>query len=910
VSEVWQFALLGLGTGAIYALLGQGLVLIYRGAGVLNLAHGAFAMAAAYIYYELHFVHLHSVAISILVTVGILVVVGVLTDQLLMRRLRAGSALAPLIGTLGLLLIIQSIGTLRYGSNATLIGPLIRPEPVNVLGATVSSDRLWLLAIAVATTIALAAIWRYTRLGWVLSAVSENRRAAAALGWSPERASSLTWAVGAGLAAIAGILIAPITQLAVTKLTLIVFPALAAALIGRFRSFAGTLVGGLGIGVAEAEVGRYVDLPGASAALPFLAVVAVLLVSGTAVLSRGQTAGRPPELGLGRINVSVAAPLFIVSALLISFTLSNDWLSATAVWMSVGLILLSLVVLTGYAGQLSLAQYALAGMGALFAARLVHSAEWPFEFAVAAGVLGAVLVGLLFALPALRTRGVELAVVTLGLGVAAQELLFNNADVTAGQAGTPVGSPHLFGLNIDGFEHPQRYALVCLVAFSLCAVAVANLRRGRSGRRLIAIRTNERAASALGINVLSAKLHAFALAGAIAGLGGILMAFQFSTVTYAGFGPMASINAAALVVIGGVGFVAGPLVGAVLAVGSIGQQIAGLSGSDAASYLPLIGGVAMLSLLLIEPDGLVSLGLRLVGWLPERVSLAGSSLWRLGQGGSNDAPPSLDVGPISRVVGRRLEVEDVTVLYGGVVAVDGVSFAIDPGEVVGLIGPNGAGKTSLIDAISGSVNASGAVRLGEESVDSWPAHRRARAGLVRSFQSLELFEDMTALENLRTAADPRDTVATVSDLVRPGQTRLSPLVVATVRAFGLEEVLERRPSELSYGQRRLLAVARAVATEPSTLLLDEPVAGLDVVAAREFARLVRLIAEEWGIAVLVIEHNMEFVMGLCDRIIVMDFGRQIAAGTPEEVRADPAALAAYLGEEPSPAAGEPVGASK
>jgi sulfate-transporting ATPase len=888
MSDAVHFALLGLGAGAVYALLGQGLVLVYRGSGVLNLAQGAFAMVGAYLYYELHVVHGFATLPAIIVGVVVLGLLGVVVDQLLMRRLRRGAALAPLIGTLGVMLILQSIGILRYGANSLLIGPLIPSKPIDLLGTTVGSDRLWLLGLAVVLTIVLTLLWNHTAFGWRLSAVSENRRAAAALGWSPDRASLLTWALGSGLAGLAGMLVAPIVQLAVTQLTLLAFPALAAALIGRFRSFPLTLGAGVFLGIAESEVGRYVHLTGASSALPFLAVVAVLLIGGTALPTRGQHSDRPPRLGLGHVNVAVAAPLFAIGAVLISLVFSSDWLNATIVWFAVGTILLSLVVLTGYAGQLSLAQYALAGIGALLAARLVEAQGWRFELALVAGVLGTTLVGLLFALPALRTRGVQLAVVTLGLGVAAQELLFNNMDVTGTASGTPVGAPDLFGLSIDAYDHPERYAIFAFAAFAVCALAVANLRRGRAGRRLIAVRSNERAASALGIDVFAAKFHAFALAGALAGLGGIVLAFHFSTVTYQAFGPFDSINAVALAVIGGVGFIAGPVVGGLVAVGSLGATSAGLTGSEASSYLPLIGGVAMVATLLLHPDGVASAGVDPLRPLAERFGFV-----RSGQ-----TAPEVDQSPLGRVPARRLEVKGLTVRYGGVHAVEGVSLTVDAGEIVGLIGPNGAGKTSFIDGVSGLVSASGRIVFAGEEVASWPAHRRARAGIVRSFQSLELFEDMTVLENLQTAADRRDMAATVMDLARPGRVRLSPMAAASVDVFGLQGCLERRPAELPYGQRRLLAISRAVAAAPSVLLLDEPVAGLDTVESRELAELIRLIAEKWGIGVLLIEHNMEFVMGLCDRIVVMDFGRTIATGTPEQIRRDPAAIAAYLGEEP------------
>jgi sulfate-transporting ATPase len=239
----------------------------------------------------------------------------------------------------------------------------------------------------------------------------------------------------------------------------------------------------------------------------------------------------------------------------------------------------------------------------------------------------------------------------------------------------------------------------------------------------------------------------------------------------------------------------------------------------------------------------------------------------------------------------------LTVRYGVVTAVKNVSYRLEPGTVTGLIGPNGAGKTSLIDAISGFARAEGHVLLDDLDLSKAPAMKRARSGVARSFQSLELFEDSTVFENLSVAADPQDLRSYVLDLVWPINPPLPPEVVRAVMEFQLDQDLHRDVRDLSYGKRRLLAIARAVAMHPSVLLLDEPAAGLSSTESTELARVVRRLAEDWGMAVLVVEHDMNFVMGVCDQVMVLDFGNLIASGSPEQIRSDPAVIAAYLGDD-------------
>ncbi|MEU9787299.1 branched-chain amino acid ABC transporter permease/ATP-binding protein [Streptomyces phaeochromogenes] len=915
MDDILRFALLGLGLGALYALTAHGIVLVYRGSGVLNFAHGAIGMAGAYVQWELAVNH--GVPYWPAVACGVLgsTALGVLTHLLVIRPLRRASSLARLVGTLAVFIVLTAVAVKRYGDSVQLVPAKLPSGLVEIAGATVSEDRIWLLGIAVVVTVALHALYKRTLFGLGTTAVAENQGAAASLGWSADLIAAANWGLGSALAGLTGILIVPVIGLSVTGLTTLLLSALAAALVGRFSSFPVTLAGGLVIGVVQSELTRFgSDVTGLAASVPFLVIALMLVARGRALPLRGTFLERLPALGTGRVR-PVPLALAVVTGLLLIGLSSPLWADAITNTLVLSLIILSIIVVTGYAGQVSLAAYALAGTGAFIAGHAAADWGWPFELALLAGVLGTVPIGLLFALPAVRTRGVNLAIITLGLGTTLETMVFQNTDLstTPGSDGIAVGKQTLFGIDISGVDHPQRYAAVVLVMLVAATLVVANVRRSRTGRRLIAVRANERAAAALGIDVRAAKLYAFGLSAAIAALAGVLTGFRSTSVVFADFASFESITALGLAVIGGVGFLVGPLFAATFAAGTVGARFGDLVLPGLSEWMPLIGGIILVLTLVGNQDGIgrevgkqaAAAERRLLSKRgPKHAGVTQDAAAGVAKGtaeGDESAAP--DVRPAApsrathRAPGLPLHVRDLTVRYGGVVAVDGLSFDIEPGRVVGLIGPNGAGKTSAIDAVTGFTRAaSGSVRLGDQDVTRLPVHRRAGSGLSRSFQSLELFEDMSVLDNLYAACDRPGPWTYLKDLVRPGSRPLPAHVLVAVREFGLGGALDRPVGDLSYGERRLLAIARAVATSPSVLLLDEPAAGLSDDESRELAHLVRRLAEDWGMGVLLVEHDVDMVMSVCDEVVVLDFGRRICVGTPEEVRGDPAVRAAYLGD--------------
>jgi len=908
MTEIWRFAALGLGAGALYALAAIGLVLVFRGSGVVNFAQGAVGMVGAYVYYEARLQHHLPQATAVVLGLLASALLGALFHLGILRLMQRASALARIVATLALLVVLQSTVMIIYGVLPKVVPSMLPIEPVTIFGAAIGKDRIYIFGIVIVLTVLLWLVYRFTRFGIATTAVAENPRASAALCVSPNLIAAANWAIGSALGGLAAILLVPITGLGTSNLTYLVIPVLAAAVVGRFSSFPLTVLAGLVIGVGQSEVTRYVTQPGWGTAVPFILVTIVLLARGKRVAGKGEAFGGMPRLGDGRLRPFWTLVAAVVVLVCIWWLLPSTWVNAVEAQMLGALILASFIVVTGYAGQLSLMQLGFAGVGALVSGWLVASHGWPFEVAAIAGILTAIPIGIVVGLAGVRTRGVYLAILTLGLAISLEAVVFGNSSLAGGPSGYNVGDTTVFGININGLFFPKRYATFTLIVLVLVAVAIANLRRSRAGRRLIAVRTNERAAAALGISVMQAKLYAFILGGMIASLGGILLAFRSPILQFSGFAGLQSVTAMQNAVLGGVGSPIGPTLGSGFQPDSLGQQIFSFLGSKVALWIGLASGVGLLFMLTYAPDGLVFT--MFPSETRERLNKLRASLARRRghDGAPAVAPPqrplptpttqsaAADSGAPERVPPMALELTGVTVRFGGVVALNDLSLNVQPGEIVGLIGPNGAGKSTTIDAITGfNTPAAGEIRLGGQLMNNWPRERRAQAGLGRSFQSLELFEDLTVRENLLTACDERDLAAYATNLFVAGKQELTPAALAAIASFGLESVLDAKVEDLDYAVRRMLAVARAVAGGHSVLLLDEPAAGLSESQTQRLGEVLRKLADELGMAVFLVEHNIDMVLRNCDRVYALDFGVMIGSGTAAEIRNDPKVIEAYLG---------------
>jgi ABC-type branched-subunit amino acid transport system ATPase component/branched-subunit amino acid ABC-type transport system permease component len=902
MTETLTLVALSLGPGAILGLIALGLVVLYRGTATLNIAQGAMVMLGAYLYMDLSVRAGVAALVAMLISVVSVGLVGVAIQIVVMRPLRTASPLTRLIASVGVLITIQGALQLAFGSAVVLPPPVLPQGTVKLPdGIIIGEDRLILIAIAVVLTAVLWALYRYTKFGIATEATATSPSVADALGVPYNKLAIGNWFLAGALAGLSGPLLAPITGLDLTTMTYLVVPALAAALIAGFRSFPLALIGGMVIEVSQTITTEHVTAPGADTVVALMIIVVVLAWRRRAIPTRGQVALRLPAVGAGNVRPVMLA-ITVVAALASVWTwLPGGWLSAALVSLLIALPMLSVVVVTGLAGQPSFAQFALAGLGALVAATLSEHYGLPFPLLAICGAVASAIAGGVLALISLRTRGESLAIVTVAASLALYAaVLTRNSVVT-------VHSANLFGLNVNSIDYPKRYISLVIVVLLAAGLAVAALRRSVIGRRLIAVRSNERAALALGINVARSKVVASVIGGAIAGLGGVLIAFESTSVTFSGYDVLTSINVTAWSVIGGVGYATGPLAAMVFIPGGLGSQTFNALFGDA-SWLPLIGGILLIATVVGNPDGVAAVvssgaarvqnALRGVVAGSARRTAPESANPRMGLAwleGSERARATSSSHRPER--GLTLRVDSVAVAFGGVKALDDVSFEVRPGQIHGLIGANGAGKTTALDVISGFVRPdAGSVTLGDQDLTPLSPWRRARAGLGRSFQGQELFSDLDVLDNLRVAVAVRPA-ANVGQAYGGGRADTANEATAeAILALDLAGVLQDGVDELSYGRRQMVAIARALGASPRVLMLDEPAAGLGEQAVEEIGGLLQRLAATLGIGILLIEHDVNFVLRVSNYVTVLDFGRVIASGRPEDVRADPAVVAAYIGD--------------
>ncbi len=659
------FLMIGLGAGAVYALLGLGLVLKHRSAGVVDFSHAAVAMWCSYVFLELHtngqlvfpwvavatHIQLFSansgapVWLSIVVALVYSAILGLIFYYAVVRPLRHAPVLARVCACVGFMLYLEAAATINFGTFQVASPPILPDTSMNLGGGLiVPSVDIYLAAFAVIVGLVLGAIYRYTRFGLATRAAAGNERGALLIGLPATRLAAANWVIATVLAAAAGILILPITTLSPSDYTLFIVPALGAALLARFTSFPLTVAGGLAIGMLQSELGKlqtvwtWLPQSGLQDGLPFILImIAVFATSkrlparGGLVTIRNASIGRP-KAPLRTTGISLV--IGVVAILLFS----QLYKYAFAASLNVACVALSVVVITGYVGQISLAQSAFAGISAFEISHIGHGLGLGFPFALILGALCAVVVGVVIGLPAVRVRGVNLAIVTLAAATALDALVFNSTWFSGGYTGMSVHPPNLLGLNfgITSNNNSTVFAIFSLVIFCLMAYFVARLRNSPAGRMFIAIRSNENAASAVGVNVARTKLFAFGISAFIAGIGGGLLAYQQININPASFTSWTSLTILAIAYVGGVGRIGGAVAAGVLLAGN-GLMATLLNKLfDFNTYQMLIAGFLLMITAVANPDGIAK---EMQGTYFKLLARAQKRLGRSGDEPGDQTPP-------------------------------------------------------------------------------------------------------------------------------------------------------------------------------------------------------------------------------------------------------------------------------
>jgi branched-chain amino acid transport system permease protein len=600
VTDFLAFTIVGIVTGAIYAVAASGLVVTYTTSGVFNIAHGAVGMLMAFVYWQVRYDWGWPAPVSLVFVVLVVApLFGVLVDRTLARNLEKASLVSRLVVTIGLLLILMGLAINLWPPEGRRIDGFFGAGGVDLGPILVTWHEITTVIIAAAVALGLRLIMFRTRSGVTMRAVVDHRGLATLVGARPARSSMLSWALGSSLAAVAGILLAPVLQLNVQALTLLVVNAYAAAMVGRLRSVPLTFVGALILGLAESYAVGYLPSDGLFAnvrlAIPTLMLFIVLLLLPEVRLRGGSTvAARMPRPVSPRTTL-VAGAALVAGAWAFAAVASDPLLTDVAPGLALGLIALSMVPLTGWAGQVSLCQMTFAGMGAFAMTKVATDGS---ALGLLAAVAIAVPVGALVALPALRLQGLYLALATLAFAVLMDNVFFIRSDVFS-----DLGSVRVERLDVAGisFESDRAYFVLLATAFALCAVGLLALRRGSFGRRLSALRDSQVACTMMGMNTTVTKLQVFALSSAIAAVGGVLLAGLRGSAGAADYTMFSSLPLVLLGVLGGITAVSGALVGGLVLAGLpvLAEEVSGLEAL--AILLPGIIGVTLAR----RPDGIV-----------------------------------------------------------------------------------------------------------------------------------------------------------------------------------------------------------------------------------------------------------------------------------------------------------------
>lgn len=981
------YVIAGLVIGLIYVIMATSITLTYSATGVLNLATGAIAFAVADLFYFLVAIHGWPILWAALLCVAVVApLLGLALWKFIFDRLESANLVVQLVATIGLAVALPGIMNLATPHTVVFQAPGIvnsGESLVNFGAFQISRDQLAVVVGGVVVVAVLYLLIERTRAGLSMKAVVGRPVLAQTTGINTRRVSAASWVLAGTFTGLAGILVAPLTQLAASDYTSLTVAALGVALIGRFQRLIPTVAGGVALGLATSFITGYAPSSNQifsyiAPSLPFFLLAALLLAGVRPISSRhdaaqtttivrrvggpglgGATAEaatgpvptgsglsmtaaksqRPAltrtmtalesfvgyRLRLGRrpaehhFRPAVAA-ISIAAVVAVSMAVDNYWLGVLGSGLAFSVIFLSFSVAAGEGGILCLGQSALVATGGFLSGRLAVSAHVPFLLAAVVGIVGAGLVGLVIGFIGTRLDQLGFALITLAFILFCTEFVYPTTSIIP-DAGVNFAPLSVFGLT---FSSARAQFLFNLFVFGVLAGGLVAVRHSRVGRRVAALRGNATSSQSLGINVRALRVVIFAVSAGVAGTGGILLALTQGHLGTQDVGLFTGLVWLAVAVTTGVIGVRGALVGGLLFM-AIPAIFASFSAGTIANIGPVFFGLGAI-VLAEDPRGGIAntqhkLGLlwaRLRG--PASVSarpaivttrppVASAGHPAAGSAGS-PASVSMPVGAVASALalpgnGAALRVEGVSVSFGGLVALDDVTFDVSPGEIVGLIGPNGAGKTTLLNVVSGFIRPNrGAVRLKRTTISGQPVHRRAREGLGRTYQRVTLFPELTVEQHVLLAQDlgggpgrPATFVGAaaptrVVDGPHPGRASGA---AAALAPFGLEVWAGASVADLPLGVARLVELAMVFSLHPAVLLLDEPMSGLSVAERRRLSELLTALRAASGTTVLMVEHDIDTTVRIADRLVVLDFGRVIAEGPPRDVIADPAVRAAYFG---------------
>ncbi|MHC1786209.1 MAG: ATP-binding cassette domain-containing protein [Christensenellales bacterium] len=596
------------------------------------------------------------------------------------------------------------------------------------------------------------------------------------------------------------------------------------------------------------------------------------------------------------LNILALFLLFFALSALISGGTINNYFSGIIVTIGIAIIMaVSLNLTTGLLGQLALGHAGFMSVGAYVSAIITKSLSIDFSIslpiALLAGGLAAALCGLLIGMPALRLKGDYLAIITLGFGEIIR-VIIENLGITGGPGGLSriTRMSRAFSPEVKASSAIQ-FAIVFWVMVVIIT-SIFTLGRSRHGRAIISIRENEVASEATGIPTTYYKLFAFTLAAFFAGIAGGLYAHQTGMLTAKTFGFNKSIEYLVMVVLGGMGSITGSIISSLVLV-SLPEVLRGFS-----EWRLVIYSTLLILMMLFRPKGLMGTGefSLLAAW--EAAGHAIKRVFKLEQRATRmPFVPRYDVWENSLV----LETKALGINFGGLKAAEDINVRLMNNEIVGLIGPNGAGKTTVFNLLTGVyLPTQGDIILLGKSILNRPTHQITQDGIARTFQNIRLFKSMSVLDNIKVAFHTRMQYSPLSGILRDGRYASEERGIEIrarelLKVFNMEDVAEARADGLPYGQQRKLEICRALACNPKVLLLDEPAAGMNPFETQELMNTIRIIRTRFSVAILLIEHDMKLVMGICERIYVLNYGRIIAEGSPQAIRNNPEVVAAYLG---------------